>query len=251
LIRAWWRENGQFGCARPSILGGVREDAAACGFPFAQPLSMTSAQPLEDRAMRTRSLLLVSGVLLVCMVMLAPIRSTQADSTYSTQGATITASLITHSDGTATITASVENTNPSAIQVSAVFIYPSADPNVSCGSDVYRACFVCVESGYLSLFGAPEGVPSCGQPIAPNNSGSWTNTIYGNIIQDGQGYQLLISVNNGNPVAVGTLDATSDSGLGGIPAFPFQPFAVIVLTVLLTVSYLVMRRARRLDLVED
>ena len=176
------------------------------------------------------------------MVILTANQSVLADSTYSTQGVTITASLVTHSDGTATITVSVTNTSPSAIQVSSVYIYPSADPNVSCGYGVYRACFVCIESGAQSPYGVPEGVPSCGQTIPPSGSGSWTNTIYSNIIQDGQGYQLWVSINNGNPVPLGTLDATSDSVFGGIPVFPYQPLAVAALTALVAVAYLIERR---------
>ena len=174
------------------------------------------------------------------MVILTANQSVLADSTYSTQGVTITASLVTHSDGTATITVSVTNTSPSAIQVSSVYIYPSTDPNASCGYGVYRACFVCIESGAQAPYGIPEGVPSCGQAIAPNGSGSWTNTIYSKVIQDGQGYQLWISINNGNPVTLGTLDATNDSAFG-IPVFPYQPLAVTALTAIVAVAYLIIR----------
>ena len=188
-------------------------------------------------------MLLVLGVFLVSLAMITPIQPSLPDSTYTTQGVTVTASLLTHSDGTATITVSVENTNPSTIRVSSVYIYPSADPNVSCGYGVYRACFVCIESGVSAPYGVPQGVPTCGQPIAPNGSGSWTNTLYSNLIHDGQGYQLWISINDGTPVSLGTLDATSESA-SGIPAFPYQPLAAVVLTALVIGAYLEARRVR-------
>lgn len=139
----------------------------------------------------------------------------------------ITASVVTHSDGTATLSVIVTNVSPDTLYIIDVN-FAGTDAPFNCS--IYFPC-----------------------ALAPAKSLNWTNIFYNNVITTGQGYPLNVeyavtasdAASSNFRIATLTVDATSNSGLGSIPTFPYQPTMAAGMAILVVASYLVVRGVPR------